>query len=264
MERVTSADGTPIAFDRSGSGPAIVLVGGALGDRSVAAPLAGRLAPRFTVIAFDRRGRGDSGDTAPYAVEREIEDIAALLDGVDGRASLFGHSSGAVLALDVANALRDRIAKLALYEPPMIVDDSRRPVREDLAARLETLAAQDRRGDAVASFLLEGSGVPPEIVESVRTGPAWPSFEAVAHTLAYDVTIMSGLLGGTIAPLERWASLDVTTLVMDGDASPPWQRNAVAALVAALPHAERRTLAGQDHGPSEDVLAPVLTSFFAA
>jgi len=264
MERIMSADGTVIAFDRSGAGPAIVLIGGALGDRSIAAPLAARLASRCTVIAFDRRGRGESGDTAPYAVEREIEDVAALLDEVEGPACLFGHSSGAVLALDAANALRDRIAKLAVYEPPFIVDESRPVLPEDYVEHLDTLIAQGRRGDAVAYFMTEGPGVPPEVVASMRSDPSWPSFEAVAHTLAYDGSIMSGLMSGTPAPLERWASLDVPTLVMDGDASPPWQRNAVAALVAALPHAERRTIAGQDHGPADDVLASVLATFVAA
>jgi pimeloyl-ACP methyl ester carboxylesterase len=263
MERTTSADGTAIAFDRSGTGPAVVLVGGALGDRSVATPLAARLATRFTVIAFDRRGRGDSGDTAPYAVEREIEDITALLDEVDAPTSLFGHSSGAVLALDAANALRGRIGKLAVYEPPLIVDESRPLLPEDYVEHLETLVAQDRRGDAVAYFMTEGPGVPPGVVASMRSDPSWPSFEALAHTLAYDGTIMAGLMSGSAAPLERWSSLDVPVLAMDGGSSPPWQRNAVGALVARLPNAERRTLVGQDHGPADDVLAPVLVDFFA-
>ena len=263
MERTTSADGTAIAFDRSGTGPAIVLVGGALGDRSVATPLAARLASRCMVIAFDRRGRGDSGDTAPYAVEREIEDIAALLDEVEAPTSLFGHSSGAVLALEAANALRDRIGKLAMYEPPCIVDESRRVLPEDYNAHLEALVAQGRRGDAVAYFMTEGPGVPPDVVASMRSDPSWASFEAVAHTLAYDGSIMAGLMSGSAAPLERWSSLEVPTLVLDGGSSPPWQRNAVGALVARLPHAERRTLVGQGHGPADDVLAPVLLDFFA-
>ena len=263
MERVTSADGTAIAFDRSGAGPAIVLVGGAFSDRSVAAPLAALLAPLCTVIAFDRRGRGDSGDTAPYAVQREIEDIAALLDEVDAPASLFGHSSGAVLALEAATALDHRVAKLALYEPPFIVDDSRPFPPEDFADHLAALAAEGRRSDAVVYFLTEGPGVPPEVVESVRSDPSWPGFEAVAHTLAHDATIMSGLMHGSAAPLERWASVDVPTLVMDGDASPPWQRNAVGHLVDVMPRAMHRTLTGQDHRPADDVLGPVLADFLA-
>jgi pimeloyl-ACP methyl ester carboxylesterase len=263
MERTTSADGTPIAFDRSGAGPVIVLVGGAFADRSVAAPLAARLASDFTVIAFDRRGRGDSGDAAPYAVEREIDDVASVIDAGDGPAHLFGHSSGAVLALHAASAHRDRVGKLALYEPPFVVDDSRSPLPSDFAARLEGFVREGRRADAVEHFLRYGPAVPAEAIAAMRREPFWRPFEALAHTLAYDGTIMAGLMGGSPAPLSRWAALDVPTLVMDGGASPPWQRNAVGALVAALPHAERRTLAGQDHGPADDVLAPVLAGFFA-
>jgi pimeloyl-ACP methyl ester carboxylesterase len=263
MERATSADGTVIAFDRSGGGPAIVLVGGALSDRSAAASIAARLAPRFTVIAFDRRGRGDSGDTTPYAVEREVEDIAAVFDQVEVPAFLFGHSSGAVLALEAASAFGDRVRKLALYEPPFIVDDSRSSLPEDYVAHIEELVAAGRRGDAVAYFLTLGPAIPPEAVESMRAQPFWPSLEAVAHTLAYDGSIMAGLMSGSPAPLERWSALEVPTLVMDGDASPPWRRAAVRALVAALPHAEQRTLAGQDHGPADDVLGPVLEGFLA-
>jgi pimeloyl-ACP methyl ester carboxylesterase len=263
MERATSADGTAIAFDRFGEGPAIVLVGGALADRSAAGSIAERLAARFTVIAFDRRGRGDSGDTAPYAVEREVEDIAAVFDQVAVPAFLFGHSSGAVLALDAASVLGDRVRKLALYEPPFIVDDSRPSLPEDYVAHIEELVAADRRGDAVAFFLTEGPAMPPEAVESMRAESFWPSLEAVAHTLAYDASIMAGLMNGTPAPLARWSALEVPTLVMDGGASPPWQRAAVRALVAALPHAERRTLADQQHGPADDVLSAVLADFFA-
>ena len=168
MERTRSADGTAIAFDRSGQGPAIVVVGGALADRSAFASLAARLAPRFTVIAFDRRGRGDSGDTAPYAVEREVEDIAALLDEAGGSAFLFGHSSGAVLALETARTLPGRVPKLALYEPPFVVDDSRPGPPADFVTHLETLVSEGRRGDAVAYFMTTGPGVPAEVVESMR------------------------------------------------------------------------------------------------
>ena len=262
MERTRSADGTAIAFDRSGQGPAIVVVGGALADRSAFASLAARLAPRFTVIAFDRRGRGDSGDTAPYAVEREVEDIAALLDEAGDSAFLFGHSSGAVLALETARTLPGRVSKLALYEPPFVVDDSRPGAPADFVTHLETLVSEGRRGDAVAYFMTTGPGVPAEVVESMRGEEYWPSLEALAHTLAYEGTIMAGLMGGSPEPLERWASLSVPTLVMDGGASPPWQRAAVRALASVLPDARQRTLADQDHGPADDVLAPVLADFF--
>jgi pimeloyl-ACP methyl ester carboxylesterase len=263
MERATSKDGTTIAFDRSGQGSAIVLVGGALSDRSAAFPMAARLAPRFTAIAYDRRGRGDSGDTAPYAVDREVEDIEALILAVGGSASVFGHSSGAVLALEAARTLPDRIPKLALYEPPFIVDDSRPPLPEDYVARLDELVSTGRRGDAVEFFMTTGPSVPAEAVAGMRQEPFWPSMEAVAHTLAYDGTIMGDAMSGSPAPLERWASVAVPTLVMDGGASPDWQRHAVLALVDILPAARHRTSEGQDHGPDTEVLATALEEFFA-
>ena len=225
MEKTTSADGTAIAFDRFGRG-AGDRAGGRSAGRSIGGrrPLAAQLAPRFTVIAFDRRGRGDSGDTAPYAVEREVEDIHAVIDEAGGSAFVFGHSSGAVLALEAARTLPGRVPKLAVYEPPFIVDDSRPPLPADYVTHLESLVSEGRRGDAVAYFLTTGPGVPAEVVESMRGEEYWPSLEAVAHTLAYDGTVMGDTMGGSPEPLERWASLGVPTLVMAGGASPPWQR----------------------------------------
>ena len=261
-ERATSKDGTPIVFGRSGEGPPIILVGGALADRSAAAELAARLAPRLTTIAFDRRGRGDSGDTPPYAVERELEDIEALILAVGEPAFVLGHSSGAVLALESARTHPELIAKLALYEPPFIVDDSRSLLPADYVEHLGDLVSRGRRGDAVAFFLTRGVGVPAEIVVGMREQPFWSSFETMAHTLAYDGTIMGDTMGGSPAPLRRWESVDVPTLVMDGGASPDWQRHAVRALLQVLPDARHVTLEGQDHGPDSEMLAPVLVDFF--
>ena len=259
---VTSKDGTTIAFDRSGGGSPIVLVGGALADRSAAAELAAQLAPRLDAVAFDRRGRGDSGDTAPYAVEREVEDIEALILAVGGRAFVLGHSSGAVLALESARTLPDRITKLALYEPPFIVDDSRPLLPADYVPHLEDLVTAGRRGDAVEFFLTTAVGVPAEVVAGMREQPYWSSLESTAHTLGYDGTIMGDTMAGSPVPLQRWASVGVPTLVMDGGASPDWQRHAVRALVDVLPDARYQTLEGQDHGPASEVLAPVLVGFF--
>jgi pimeloyl-ACP methyl ester carboxylesterase len=259
---VTSKDGTRIAFDRSGDGPSLVLVGGALADRSAAAQLSAQLAPHLTVIAYDRRGRGDSGDTAPYAVEREVEDIDALIVAAGGQAFVLGHSSGAVLALESARTFPDRIGKLALYEPPFIVDASRSLLPEDYVNHLEDLVSAARRGDAVEFFLTIAVGVPTEVVAGMRQEPFWSSMEAVAHTLSYDGTVMADTMGGSPAPLERWSSIAVPTLVMDGGASPDWQRHAVRALVDVIPGARQRTLEGQDHGPDSEVLAPVLVEFF--
>jgi pimeloyl-ACP methyl ester carboxylesterase len=262
VEEATSKDGTTIAFDRSGEGPPIVLVGGALSDRSTAGELAALLAPHLTVIAYDRRGRGDSGDTAPYAVDREVEDLDALIVAAGGRASVFGHSSGAVLALEAARGLPGRVTKLALYEPPFIVDASRSLLPEDYVSHLEELVSTALRGDAVEFFLTIAVGVPTEVVAGMRQEPFWSSMEAIAHTLSYDGTVMSDTMGGSPAPLERWSSITVPTLVMDGGASPDWQRHAVRALVNVIPGARQRTLEGQDHGPDSDVLAPVLVEFF--
>jgi len=263
VNKATSRDGTAIAFDRSGEGPAVILVGGALSDRSAGAPLTALLAPRFTVLTYDRRGRGDSGDTAPYAVEREVEDIEALIKGAGGSALLVGHSSGAVLALEAARLLPTKITKLALYEPPFIVDDSRPPVPGGYATRLTDLVASGRRGDAVELFMTEAVSVPPEMVAQMRQAPMWPALQALAHTLAYDGAVMEGAMSGSPAPLKRWAAVTVPTLVMDGGASPAWARNAVQALVDVLLNARRRTLEGQTHGVAPEALAPVLGEFFA-
>jgi pimeloyl-ACP methyl ester carboxylesterase len=263
METVRSSDGTTIALERWGGGPAIVVVGGALSDRTAVAELAPLLAPRFTVVAYDRRGRGDSGDTPPYAVEREIEDLRAVVDAAGGSAFVLGHSSGAALALEAAVG-GVPIAKLALYEPPFIVDDSRPPVPSDYLSHLDELVAAGRRGDAVEYFMTVGVLAPPEVVAQMRGSPMWPALEAVAHTIAYDGAVMGGHMAGRPLPSDRWTSVTVPTLVMDGGASPEWARNAVGALVEVLPNAERRTLEGQTHGAAPDVLAPVLVGFFSA
>ena len=262
-ETVRSSDGTTIAFDRSGDGPPLVLVGGALSDRSAAASLAGHLTGRFTVIAYDRRGRGDSGDTAPFAVDREVDDLLALIVDAGGSAFVFGHSSGAALALEAA-AHGLPIARLALYEPPFIVDDSRPEVPRDYVTRVEELVSADRRGDAVEYFMTVAVGVPADTVAQMRSSPMWASMEALAHTISYDGRIMGDSIAGNPQPLERWASVTIPTLVMDGGASPDWQRNAVRALVDVLPNVRHRTLEGQDHGPADEVLAPALIEFFTA
>jgi len=259
---VTSKDGTTIAFDRTGEGPPIVVVGGALSTRGAAEPLAGLLAPSFTVYAYDRRARGDSGDTPPYAVEREVEDIQALVEDAGGSAFAFGHSSGGVLALEAA-AQTLGISKLALYEPPFIVDNSHPPLPNDYIERLTELASTDRRGDAVQYFMVTGVGVPIEAVASMREASFWPALEAVAHTLSYDGRIMGDHMSGKPLPSDRWASVTIPTLVIDGGESPPWQRNAVQGLVDVLPDAQRRTIEGQTHDVDPALLAPVLEEFFA-
>jgi pimeloyl-ACP methyl ester carboxylesterase len=259
---VTSKDGTAIAFDRIGEGSPVVVVGGALSTRSAAEALAGLLAPSFTVYAYDRRGRGDSGDTPPYEVEREVEDIQALVQEAGGSAFAFGHSSGGVLALETA-AHTLGITKLALYEPPFIVDDSRPPVPDDYVEHLAELASTDRRSDAVEYFMLAGVGVPREAVAPMKELPFWPALEGVAHTLSYDGQIMGDNLSGKLLQVERWASVTIPTLVIDGGASPPWLGNAARRLVNVLSDARRRTIERQTHDVDPVLLAPVLEEFFA-
>jgi pimeloyl-ACP methyl ester carboxylesterase len=261
VSAVTSRDGTAIGFERTGEGPPLIVVGGALSDRSAGAELASVLSLSLTVFAYDRRGRGESGDTAPYAPQREIEDVAALLDEAGGSAFVFGHSSGAALALEAA-AHGLAVPKLALYEPPFIVDDSRPPLPEDYEEHLVELTSAGRRGDAVEYFMTTGPGVPADVVAQMRGEPLWPAMEAMAHTMAYDAAILDGMMAGHPLPPDRWASVTVPTLVVDGDQSPAWARNSVRALAEALPDAEHRTLQGQGHRAAPEVLAPVLLEFF--
>jgi pimeloyl-ACP methyl ester carboxylesterase len=261
--KVVSKDGTPIAFERSGSGPAAILVAGALSDRSASASLAALLADHFTVYNFDRRGKGESGDTPPYAVEREVEDIEALIDEAGGSAFLYGISSGAALALEAAAQLPTKVKKLALYEPPFIVDDSRPALPKDYINHLKELVASGRRGDAVEYFMTVGVTVPAEMVAMMRNDPMWGHLEAVAHTLPYDGAYMGDNMSGKPLPAGEWASAKMPTLVMDGGASPAWLHNAADAAGKALPNAQRRTLEGQTHGVEAEALAPVLVEFFA-
>ncbi len=267
MRTVTSKDGTPIAFNQSGEGPAVILVAPAFATRADQTSLAAALAPDFTAFAYDRRGRGASGDTEPYAVEREVEDLEAVIEAAGGSAFVFGHSSGAVLALDAAQMLPTKIAKLALYEPPFIIDASHPPMPNDFAAHLWELVAAGRRGDAVEYWQMQ-LGIPADVIAHMRQSPMWPGLEAVAPTLPYDATIMQGLQAGDPAPLRQWATVSVPTLVMDGTVMMgredfhAFMRHGADALAEVLPHAQRRTLEGQDHGPADDVLAPALKAFF--
>jgi pimeloyl-ACP methyl ester carboxylesterase len=261
MNTISSADGTKIACDIDGAGPALILVDGALCTRSSGAKpeLVKLLAPHFTVYSFDRRGRGGSGDTLPYAVEREIEDIAALIAHAGGTACLFGHSSGASLALEAAVQLGGQVRKLAMYEAPYNDGPAaQRAWAEYLSALAEALA-EGRRGDAVALFM-SYIGMPAGQVDGMRQSPGWPSMEAIAPTLAYD---HAGIMGsdGSV-PAERAARVAVPTLVMHGGASFPFMAETARTLSQVIPQAELRTLDGQTHDMNPAVLAPVLAEFF--
>jgi pimeloyl-ACP methyl ester carboxylesterase len=252
MGTVTSKDGTRIAFDRSGEGPAVILVVGAFNERPTGAPLARALEQHFTVFNYDRRGRGESGDTAPYAVEREIEDLDALITEAGGSARVFGYSSGAILSLRAA-AQGSAISQLALFEPPPTGARA-----GELAPELSELVAAGRRGDAVELFQTEAVGIPAAIVAQLRNAPFRPALEKIAQTLAYESTILKALPDGLTA------SVKVPTLVIDGDQSPEVMRQAAKSLADALPDGQYRTLVGQGHDIDPDVMAPVLVEFFLA
>jgi pimeloyl-ACP methyl ester carboxylesterase len=258
MRTARSADGTPIAFDRDGDGQALILVSGALRDRAATSPLATALAPHFTVYNYDRRGRGASGDTAPYRVEREIEDFGAVLAEAGGSAFVYGHSSGAALALGAA-ARGLAITKLAVYEPPYVVTEVLCRQRVALEAAVGALIEAGRRADAVERFLIDGAQLRPEVVAILRASRMWPPMEALADTLRYDLAVMAG---GSI-PAARLASIGVPTLFLDGSESPRWARDSVRAAASVVPAARHISLAGQDHSVAEGVIAPLLVSYFA-
>jgi pimeloyl-ACP methyl ester carboxylesterase len=256
MPAVTSTDGTTIAFDRSGEGPAVAIIGGVVGDRSQQAPLAELLADRFTVYNYDRRGHGESGFTEPYGVEREAEDVAAVIEEAGGAASVYATSGCSVIALQAA-ASGVPMTRLALWEPPFIVGSSRPPVPADYRERLVDLLAQDRRGDMVALFLTQAAGIPEQFVEQLRQSPFWGAQEAHAHTLVNDARMMGDF---SIPATARSAA--VPTLVLDGGTT-PWLTAAADALAGALEHARRVTLDGQQHNVEPGAIAPVLAEFFA-
>ena len=260
--RVTSADGTSIVFDRSGKGPAVVLVHGAFTGRAhpILAEVAAILAPWFTVFNYDRRGRGDSGDTQPYAAEREIEDLAALTEIAGGSAMVFGGSSGAGLVLQAA-AQNPAISKLAVWEPPYHVDDSAPRLPHDFAARLNALIRTGRRADAVELFLVEAAQAPAEAVAAMRLQPSWPDTEAVAHTLPYEAAVMGP---GNTLPAERLAAITQPALVLTGGNSPAWMTNAGKAISGITPGAVHRVLDRQTHNVSPTALTPEVLEFFTA
>jgi pimeloyl-ACP methyl ester carboxylesterase len=252
MGTVTSKDGTRIAFDQSGEGPAIILVVGAFNDRATGAPLTRFLERHFTVFNYDRRGRGESGDTAPYAIEREIEDLDALIAQAGGSACVFGYSSGAILSLRAA-AHGLAISQLALYDPPPTGAKA-----GHLAPQLTELIAAGRRGDAVELFQTEAVGIPAAVVAQMRNAPFRPALDKMAHTLVYESTILRSLPEGLLA------SVRVPTLVVDGEESHVMLRQAAQSLADALPNGRYHTLKGQGHDIVPAVVGPVLEEFFLA
>jgi len=262
MNTVTSADGTRIAYEKMGEGPAVILVDGALCHREFgpARPLAEQLKDHFTVYIYDRRGRGGS-DNPPSSVEspqREVEDLEALIKEAGASVRVYGISSGAALALEAADRLPG-IEKLAVYEAPFVVDDSKPPIPAEYVAGLEASIAAGKPGDAVKSFM-KLVGAPGFAIVMMRLMPVWKKLAAVGHTLPNDLRLLHA--DGTPLPAGRWSNATQPTLAMDGGKSPQPMRNAMAAVAATLPDATYRTLPGQTHMLKAEAVAPILIEFF--
>jgi pimeloyl-ACP methyl ester carboxylesterase len=262
MSKVISKDGTPISYERTGNGPPVILVDGALcsskfGPMPKLAPL---LARHFTVFAYDRRGRGESGDRQPYSREREIEDLAAILQEAGGSAYVLGLSSGAALALEAA-ASGLNIKKVAAYEPPYVVDSATKQAEADHQAQLQRLIAEDKRGEAVKYFMREMVGVPAPFVVIMQLMPkTWRKLKEVAHTLPYDAAIM----GNWSPPTARFASIRVPVIAMHGEKTDKRLKNATDAIAKAVPQSQRHVLPGQSHNVKPEVLSSALVQLFNA
>ena len=260
MNTVVSKDGTTIAYDRRGNGPALVLVDGALCSRAQGPmpDVAEALADRFTVYNYDRRGRGDSGDAGDYAVEREIEDLAAVIEAAGGSAYVYGSSSGAALSLRAAAAGLP-IEKLVAFEPPYVVDDSRKQIPRNWVADLQALEP----GDAIKYFFTKGIGLPGIFVTMMKLMPAWKLMKAIAHTLPYDAQVLGRNCFGDPMDTEQWAPIEQPVLVVNGGKSPGWMKSSTRALAAAVPGAGHTEVPGQNHMIKAAAIAPVIAGFCA-
>jgi Alpha/beta hydrolase family len=259
MNHVISADGTRIVYDRLGEGPAVLLIGAGPTDRSAEAPMAELMAEHFTVYNFDRRGRGESGDNQPYAVDREFEDIQAVIAAAGGSVLCYGTSGGAIIALQGA-ARGLPITKLALWEPPYILPGTRTPIAADYRDRQWAYRADGRGGDMLELFFTEAVGMPAEMVAGMKAAPFWESMAAgPATALAYDADMVEGF----VMPTERLKGVTMPALVVDGTTM-PWISAACEALKGVMPDVTRITLDGQPHNVDAAALAPVVADFFGA
>lgn len=268
MDSVTSKDGTKIAYDKVGQGPALILVAGAFSYRKFPqqVELANLLSEYFTVYNYDRRGRGDSGDTQPYDVAREVEDLQALIDEAGGSAYVWGLSSGAALALRAAeNGVN--ITKLALHEPPFVVKDEDRKPPKDFMRHTTELISNNDRAEAIKYFMTKGMGAPSFVVSLMRIMPSvWSNLIAVAHTLPYDAALLDGYMEGKMLSDEGWSSVTMPTLVLEGTESPASLRHSAQALANVLPNAQLLSKKGLGHTKKLDTkkISPELTAFFMA
>ncbi|KYG33347.1 alpha/beta fold hydrolase [Alkalihalobacillus trypoxylicola] len=249
MYFVTSKDGTKIAYDKIGQGPALILVAGAFSYRKFTqqVELANLLSEHFTVYNYDRRGRGDSSDTQPYHVDREIEDLQSLIDEAGGSAYIWGLSSGAVLSLLAAKKM-ESITKLALHEPPFVVKEEDRKAPKDFRSHLTSLISKNNRDEAIKYFMVKGMGAPSLVVSMMRIMPGvWSKLMAVAHTLPYDAALLDGYMDGKELSTECWSSIQIPTLVLEGTESPSSLRNSAKALASVLPHSQLVSKKGLGH-----------------
>ncbi len=253
-DTATSADGTKIAYDRTGEGPALILIGGALSGRHGGAPLAAQLTSQFSVVTVDRRGRGDSGDTPPYLPAREVEDLTAVIEANGGSAHVYGHSSGGVLALEAAAAGAQMI-KLGVYEPPYLTDTTggQAPAATEKGVS-DALEAGDP-GAAVEIFI-RATGAPFD--PAIKESPWWPAMVAAAPTLPYDLA----MVGDSSVPTERLAKIAVPTLGLYGSESASWAHESITAVTAAIPGATQAVAQGQTHAAAPEVIAPIIIDFF--
>ncbi|KAA9381550.1 alpha/beta hydrolase [Microbispora cellulosiformans] len=259
---VVSADGTTLAVDAIGQGAPVILVGGAFNDRSTVAALAAELAPAFTVLTYDRRGRGASDDRSEdYQVANEVADLAAVIEHAGGRASAFGHSSGAVLVLEAARRGLP-IDRVAVYEPPYHADENQPRLAAEVYDRLRALVAAGDRDGAAELFLREAVGVPAEAIAGMKAGEGWAFMADKAPSLPYDVLVTAPWQG---TAQERVAGIGVPVLAVYGDRTSPGLAKATEAVAAALPGAELRVMPGEDHAVLRRpaALARILTDFFA-
>lgn len=260
MQLANSADGTAIAFDQLGAGPPVVVVGGAICDRARTRPLAERMSQQFTVFNYDRRGRGDSADTGPYAVDREIADLAAVIEQAGGTAAVYGYSAGAALLLR-ASAAGLPISKAVLHDPPFTPDtDDAKSVSQAYAKSLTSLLQADRNGDALALFM-GLVGTPPAVVQQMQTQPWWSTAAKLAPTLAYDSAVMDHRSGSSI-PVDILSAATIPTIVICGGGNAGWMLGTNQQLAEALPTGSYRELIGQNHEADPDIVVQVVEEFF--
>ena len=258
--KVTSKDGTIITYDKAGHGDVVILVLGALNSRKSGSRLAKILSAHFTVVNYDRRGRGDSTDTKPYSPGREFEDMKALIDVIGEPVYIYGHSSGAAIALQAGSKLSGQVKKIAIYEAPYSLHDEEYKTASEYYAQLKKLLREGRKADAVTLFI-RSVGVSDKQIQAIKRMPMWKGLEAMAPTLAYDSDIMGK---GHVLPVALLKSIKIPTLVMHGGASSVQMRDAAQAITKYIPRAQILTLDGQTHGVSPKSLAPVLVEFFSA